>query len=30
MPVYNYFTVNHLQILKFHGMEEVIGSTPIR
>jgi hypothetical protein len=30
MPVYNCFTVNNLGFWHFHGMEEVIGSIPIR
>ena len=30
MPVYNCFTVNNLAFWHFHGMEEVIGSIPIR
>jgi hypothetical protein len=30
MPVCNCFTVNNLGFWHFHGMEEVIGSIPIR
>ena len=29
-PVYNQLSVNNLRFLQFHGMEEVIGSIPIR
>ena len=29
-PVYNFHTVNNLHFLEHHGMEEVIGSIPIR
>jgi hypothetical protein len=30
VPVYNYCTVNNLRFRSQHGMEEVIGSIPIR
>jgi hypothetical protein len=29
-PVYNHLSVNNLVFFQFHGMEEVIGSIPIR
>ena len=29
-PVYNCLAVNNLAFWRFHGMEEVIGSIPIR
>jgi hypothetical protein len=29
-PVYNYHAVNNLPFWELHGMEEVIGSIPIR
>jgi hypothetical protein len=29
-PAYNYLSVNNLRFIRFHGMEEVIGSIPIR
>jgi len=30
LPTSNHFAVNNLRFLQFHGMEEVIGSIPIR
>jgi len=30
VPVYNHCTVNNLRFRSQHGMEEVIGSIPIR
>jgi hypothetical protein len=29
-PAYNHLSVNNLRFIRFHGMEEVIGSIPIR
>ena len=29
-PIFNYLAVNNLQIVEFHGMEEVVGSIPTR